>query len=130
MKKENGYVVLTGPIISEGPNANGDMFTKECMEKAVRDFKEHKINTGLALGEMGKPQSRSAINLKQVSHKITDLNIVDDKLEATIEPIPYPNLNGELLKMILEVKDNDGLNFQPRMIGDKLISIDILPPEK
>ena len=107
--KKSKYIKFSGPIIIEGPNSNGLVFDKDAMVNAVKEYKEKMIDTGRSFGELGIPEHLSCIGMKNVSHRITDLKIQDDRLIADIEVLSsYGNNVGTPMGDILQTLINSG----------------------
>ena len=113
-------------------NLNGRMYTDECLEQMVTQFKQ-KTSDGVPMfGELGYPESTDFTSLHEVSHQVENLHVEGDTLFAEIKILDTPK--GKELKTIL-----DGVAFRPRMIGhvhedntvsvDTLISFDAIPKE-
>lgn len=116
MKKTN---LITGTLVySDVKNANGRIYTKDCMmdmlHQAIEDVKD-----GCLLGEFGYG-SQPEVNLGNVSHKVTEvrLNPYNDSLEGTIEILETPK-GKQILKMLNEndYKFDDLFVVRPRGTG-------------
>ena len=113
-------------------NLNGRMYTDECLEQMMTQFKQKVAEGNPMFGELGYPEETSFTSLERVSHQIENLEIEGDTLFAEIKILDTPR--GEALKTLL-----DGVVFRPRMIGhllddntvrvDNLISFDAILKE-
>ena len=122
----------TSVLKSNTVNLNGRMYTDECLEQMVAQFKQ-KVSNGVQMfGELGYPESTSFTSLERVSHQVENLQVEGDTLFAEIKVLDTPR--GKELKTLL-----DGVVFRPRMIGhvledntvrvDNLISFDAILKE-
>lgn len=78
-------------------NKNDRIYSKEVIEKVIKDFKE--LPPRAMMGCLGM-QSTTVIPFKEVSHIITDLRIENDCLVADIEILDTPQ--GKTLQTIME----------------------------
>ena len=83
---------------AEVKNGNGRYYPKELWEREIDKYMES-VKENRALGELDHPES-SVINLKNVSHNITDMWWDGDKVYGKIEILPTPS--GNILKALLE----------------------------
>ena len=83
---------------AEVKNGNGRYYPKELWEREIDKYMES-VKQNRALGELDHPES-SVINLKNVSHNITDMWWDGDKVYGKIEILPTPS--GNILKALLE----------------------------
>jgi hypothetical protein len=122
----------TSVLKSNTVNLNGRMYTDECLEQMVAQFKQ-KVSNGVQMfGELGYPESTSFTSLERVSHQVENLQVEGDTLFAEIKVLDTPR--GKELKTLL-----DDIVFRPRMIGhvledntvrvDNLISFDAILKE-
>ena len=113
----------TSVLKSNTVNLNGRMYTDECLEQMVAQFKQ-KVSDGVQMfGELGYPESTSFTSLERVSHQVENLQVEGDTLFAEIKVLDTPR--GKELKTLL-----DGVVFRPRMIGhvleDNTVRVDTL----
>lgn len=104
-------------------NSNDRIYTEDVIKNAMKDYQE-KIDNGQAFGELGYPDmsnANSVIALNNASHKVVDMEYVDNTLFATIEFLETP-AGEQALKMLGNVV------FRPRAFGrvnaDKTVVID------
>jgi hypothetical protein len=83
---------------AEVKNGNGRYYPKELWEREIDKYMES-VKENRALGELDHPES-SVINLKNVSHNITDMWWDGDKVFGKIEILPTPS--GNILKALIE----------------------------
>jgi hypothetical protein len=83
---------------AEVKNGNGRYYPRELWEREIDKYMES-VKENRALGELDHPES-SVINLKNVSHNITDMWWDGDQVMGKIEILPTPS--GNILKALLE----------------------------
>jgi hypothetical protein len=83
---------------AEVKNGNGRYYAKDLWEREINKYNEL-VKENRALGELDHPES-SVINLKNVSHNITDLWWDGDDVIGKIEILPTPS--GNILKALIE----------------------------
>lgn len=113
----------TSVLKSNTVNLNGRMYTDECLEQIVTQFKQ-KVSDGVPMfGELGYPESADFTSLDRVSHQVENLQVEGDTLFAEIKILDTPK--GKELKTLLH-----GVVFRPRMIGhvleDNTVRVDTL----
>jgi len=101
-------VQLNCDLIQFGvPTANGRIYSKEVLEKAVEAVQE-KIKAGRMLGQLGNPVG-GRTNMAMVSHKVVGLGITDDGLVGLLRPLDTPE--GRKLSEMLK---RDECQISPR----------------
>lgn len=124
-------------IAADTPNKNNRVYSMELLYEIVRQFKTLPPRT--VMGQMGMSND-AKIHLADVSHLVTDLRVVENRLVADIELLG--TRGGRFLKMLLA---SDGVRFRLQGIGSnkvhedgsihidiesyKFISVNALPPE-
>tara|TARA_R100001244_G_scaffold25113_2_gene25466 strand:+ start:117684 stop:118091 length:408 start_codon:yes stop_codon:yes gene_type:complete len=112
------------------PTINGHVYSEEILKEMV-DGAQEKIESKALMGRLGYGNP-SKIDLKDVSHLITKLELKNGCLSADVEVLETPR--GNLLKLMLEKDDDLTLHplfmtnnsFDGTVIEDvKLISADI-----
>ena len=83
---------------AEVKNGNGRYYPRELWEREIDKYMQS-VKENRALGELDHPES-SVINLKNVSHNITDMWWDGDEVLGKIEILPTPS--GNILKALLE----------------------------
>ena len=83
---------------AEVKNGNGRYYPKELWEREIDRYMES-VKQNRALGELDHPES-SVINLKNVSHNITEMWWDGDEVYGKIEILPTPS--GNILKALIE----------------------------
>lgn len=112
-------------VIADQPNKNGRIYPKALLEREIERFTPQ-------IGQIGPPDD-SIISMGQASHKINQLEMIDDKLVAHIEIMNTPC--GKTLEKILP-----HMKFRLRGIGAikdgivqesyRLITIDAYPKDE
>ena len=83
---------------AEVKNGNGRYYPRELWEREIDKYMES-VKQNRALGELDHPES-SIINLKNVSHNITEMWWDGDEVYGKIEILPTPS--GNILKALIE----------------------------
>lgn len=99
VNKANGNLVVEGILATaEVKNGNGRYYARELWEREMGKYKEL-IEQRRAMGELDHPESQ-VINLKNVSHIISEYWWDGDNVMGKIEILPTPsgNILRELIK--------------------------------
>ena len=83
---------------AEVKNGNGRYYPRELWEREIDKYMES-VKQNRALGELDHPES-SVINLKNVSHNITEMWWDGDEVYGKIEILPTPS--GNIFKALIE----------------------------
>jgi hypothetical protein len=95
---ERGNPMVEGILATaEIKNGNGRYYSRELWERELKKYMVS-VNEKRALGELDHPESQ-IINLKNVSHNITELKWNGDKIIGKIEILPTPS--GNILKALI-----------------------------
>lgn len=95
---ERGNPLVEGILATaEVKNGNGRYYDKRLWEREIDQYMSS-VKENRALGELDHPES-SIINLKNVSHNITDLWWDGDNIMGKIEILPTPS--GNILKALI-----------------------------
>jgi hypothetical protein len=98
-KSERGNPIVEGILATcEVKNGNGRYYSKDLWQREMDKYKEV-INENRAVGELDHPES-SVVNLKNVSHNITDTWWDGDNVMGKIEILPTPS--GNILKSLID----------------------------
>jgi hypothetical protein len=101
VNKETGNLVVEGILATaEVKNGNGRYYSKDLWEREMSKY-DPLIKQRRAMGELDHPESQ-VINLKNVSHIITDYWWDKDNIIGKIEILPTPS--GNILKSLVEQK--------------------------
>lgn len=98
-------------------NGNGRIYTKECAEDIVEQFK--KMKEGNCLGEITPPQSgRPEVQLSQVSHRIDDVWLDENTgaIKGRLE-ILDGTPKGVMLKTLIEKLGTKVFSIASRGVG-------------
>lgn len=99
VSKENGNIVVTGILATaEVKNGNGRYYPRELWERELDKYQEF-VDGRRATGELDHPES-SVINLKNVSHVITECWWEGDHVMGKIEILPTPS--GQILEALIK----------------------------
>jgi hypothetical protein len=90
------------------PNLNGRIYTTECMTKAIDELDGKPLSgcIGMVMGD---------VNLKDISHQVSNLHIEGDKVLGTLHILDTPN--GIALRQRLEV-DKDSIAYRSSGYGN------------
>jgi hypothetical protein len=98
VNKENGNLMVEGILATaEVKNGNGRYYSKSLWDREMDKYKEL-IEQRRSMGELDHPES-TIINLKNVSHLITDYFWKGDNVMGKIEILPTPS--GDILKELI-----------------------------
>ena len=93
----SGNLIVQGILsTAEKQNGNGRYYPIEILEREINKYMDI-VKENRALGELDHPDSQ-VINLKNVSHKINNMNWDGQKVIGTIEILPTPS--GNILKAL------------------------------
>ena len=99
MVNEQGAVFLTGVIQCAGEkNGNGRIYPEDILRREVENYKKI-INENRALGELDHPDD-SVVNLRNVSHMVTDCWWDGNKVMGKIKALDTPS--GNILKSLAQ----------------------------
>lgn len=102
MNKEVEQVIM----ITDQPNKNGRIYSKETMEAAIAN-----LNGKPVVGQIGMPED-GPIRLEHASHQVTDLRLDGDKVVGTISV-----LNTERGKALRDIINMDAVAYRPAGYG-------------
>jgi len=100
IKRNDGKLIVSGILQKAGEkNQNGRIYPKETLMREANNYAENFIKENRALGELDHPDS-PIVNLKNVSHNITEMHWDGDSLMGRIEVLTTPsgNILWELFK--------------------------------
>ena len=99
VNKENGNLMVEGILATaEVKNGNGRYYSKELWNREMEKYKDL-IEQRRSMGELDHPES-TVVNLKNVSHLITDYYWDGDIVMWKIEILPTPS--GNILKELIK----------------------------
>ena len=98
-KSGRGLPIVEGILATaEVKNGNGRYYSKELWQREIDKYMPL-VKENRAMGELDHPES-SVINLKNVSHNISDMWWDGDNVMGKIEILPTPS--GNILKALIE----------------------------
>jgi hypothetical protein len=98
VNSDNGNLMVEGILATaEVKNGNGRYYSKDLWNREMDKYKEL-IEQRRSMGELDHPES-TVINLKNVSHLITDYFWDGDNVMGKIEILPTPS--GDILKELI-----------------------------
>ena len=99
VNRENGNLMVEGILATaEVKNGNGRYYKKELWDREMEKY-DQLVKERRSMGELDHPES-TVINLKNVSHLVTDYGWNGDKLMGKIEILPTPS--GNILKELIK----------------------------
>ena len=98
-KSNRGLPLVEGILATaEVKNGNGRYYSKDLWEREINKY-QTLVDENRAMGELDHPES-SVINLKNVSHNISDMWWDGDNVMGKIEILPTPS--GNILKALVD----------------------------
>ena len=99
MIKENNALFLSGVIqCAENLNGNGRVYPRRVLEREMNNYKKL-IKERRALGELDHPDA-SVVNLKNVSHLVTDVWWNGDQVMGKLQVLSTPS--GNILRALID----------------------------
>lgn len=109
----NAPLVVTGILQKANErNQNGRYYPKNILEREVENYKKNFVNERRAVGELDHPNT-SVVELKNVSHNITEVHWEGDNVVGTVEILTTPA--GNILREL--IKSNIRLGISSRGMG-------------
>lgn len=96
----NSLLIVKGVLQrANAENQNGRTYSKKILEREIENYKKNFVNERRAVGELDHPE-KSIIELKNVSHNITEIHWEGDDVVGTVEILTTPagNILRELIK--------------------------------
>jgi len=94
-----GGMMLSGMLqMAEVQNGNGRVYPQKILEREVQNYKKL-VQDNRALGELDHPEE-SVINLRNVSHQITDIWMDGNKVMGKAKVLGTPS--GEILRSLVD----------------------------
>jgi len=94
-----GGMMLSGMMqMAETQNGNGRIYPQKILEREVRNYKKL-VDDNRALGELDHPEE-SVINLRNVSHQITDIWMEENKVMGKMKVLDTPS--GGILRSLVD----------------------------
>ena len=99
VNSDNGNLMVEGILATaEVKNGNGRYYKKELWDREMEKY-DQLVKERRSMGELDHPES-TVINLKNVSHIVTDYGWDGDQLMGKIEILPTPS--GNILKELIK----------------------------
>lgn len=112
LKENNGILKVTGVLQRAGQkNQNGRIYPRNILMREAKKYMTL-ISERRALGELDHPDT-AVVNLKNVSHNVTEMRWEGDDLVGTVEVLSTPS--GNILKELF--KHNIRLGISSRGLG-------------
>ena len=94
-----GAMILVGKLQeAECLNGNGRVYSHPILQREIRNYQKA-VKEGRALGELDHPPE-AVINLRNVSHKVTEIWMDGKKVMGKIEVLPTPA--GQTLRSLID----------------------------
>jgi len=94
-----GGMMLSGMMqMAETQNGNGRVYPQKILEREVGNYKKL-VDENRALGELDHPEE-SVINLRNVSHQVTDIWMEDNKVMGKMKVLDTPS--GGILRSLVD----------------------------
>lgn len=98
--KNGGRLIVQGVLQrANSKNQNGRVYPMNILHRESKNYHTNFIAQKRALGELDHPDS-SVVNLKNVSHNITEMHFEGDNLVGTVEVLDTPA--GNILRNLFE----------------------------
>jgi hypothetical protein len=94
-------------------NQNGRVYPKEILMREASKYAQEFVKNRRSLGELDHPDSRTVVNLANVSHLISEIHWEGDDLVGNLEILSTPN--GNIVKELL--RNGVQLGVSSRGIG-------------
>jgi hypothetical protein len=106
-------------------NQNGRVYPRPILEREAGKYHEEFVNQRRALGELDHPES-TVINLKNVSHVITEMHWTGDDLMGSIEVLSTPsgNIVKELMKNGIRLGVSSRGVGSVRQLGENTVEVE------
>jgi len=95
----DGGMMLSGMMqMAEVQNGNGRVYPQKILMREVQNYKKL-VDENRALGELDHPEE-SVINLRNVSHQVTDIWMEDNKVMGKMKVLDTPS--GGILRSLVD----------------------------
>lgn len=85
---------------AELKNRNGRIYPRNVMKNAINEYITEYVSKNRALGELSHPENRPTVKPELASHRITELEFVDDKVWGKALILETPQ--GQIVKGLLD----------------------------
>jgi hypothetical protein len=107
-KRIGGKLILEGIIQrANAKNQNGRVYPKDILLREIQNYIDGPVKERRAFGELDHPESQ-IVNLKNVSHNITDIWWSGDDVYGRLEILETPS--GQIAKAIIEAGCSLGIS--------------------
>ena len=97
---KDGKLLVNGVLQrADAKNQNGRVYPEDVLKREADKYMQNFVKQRRAMGELDHPES-SVVNLKNVSHNITDMGWDGKDLVGTVEILPTPS--GNILRDLLQ----------------------------
>ncbi len=97
---KDGKLLVSGVLQrADAKNQNGRVYPEDVLKREAEKYMQNFVKQRRAMGELDHPES-SVVNLKNVSHNITDMGWDGKDLVGTVEILPTPS--GNILRDLLQ----------------------------
>ena len=97
---KDGKLLVSGVLQrADAKNQNGRVYPEDVLKREADKYMQNFVKQRRAMGELDHPES-SVVNLKNVSHNITDMGWDGKDLVGTVEILPTPS--GNILRDLLQ----------------------------
>ena len=97
---QDGKLFVSGVLQrADAKNQNGRVYPVDVLKREAEKYMQNFVKQRRAMGELDHPES-SVVNLKNVSHNITDMGWDGKDLVGTVEILPTPS--GNILRDLLQ----------------------------
>lgn len=107
-------------------NENGRVYPKDVLIRESQKYAQTFVQQRRALGELDHPESRTVVNLSNVSHNITEVHWEGDDLVGTLEILGTPsgNIVKELMKHGIRLGISSRGVGSVRPLGESTVEVD------
>lgn len=112
--EKNGIVRVKAVLQrANAKNENGRIYPREVLLRESQKYADMFVKERRALGELDHPESRTVVNLANVSHLVTEMHWEGDDLVGTLEVLSTPS--GNIIKELM--KNGVKLGISSRGVG-------------
>lgn len=98
--EKNGIVKVKAILQrANAKNENGRVYPRDILLRESQKYADTFVKERRALGELDHPESRTVVNLANVSHVITEMHWEGDDLVGTLEVLSTPS--GNIIKELM-----------------------------
>jgi hypothetical protein len=127
IQSQQGPLVLNNVLLQRAgsKNQNGRVYPRPILERESAKYNQEFVGQRRALGELDHPES-TVINLKNVSHVITEMHWNGDDLMGSIEVLSTPsgNIVKELMKNGIRLGVSSRGVGSVRQLGENTVEVE------